>query len=190
MSQRAATRIPTILSPEEYLERELESSIRHEFVDGALYAMAGASDRHGIVVVNFAGLLSNHLPDRCLVFAQDMKLRVQAEKSTLFYYPDVLVTCSETDRANAYYREQPTLIVEVLSPSTERVDRTEKFHAYTAIPSLQEYVLADQDIPKVEIFRRRTAWTREEFFPESGSFTLESAGLDLTIAQIYRRVTF
>jgi len=189
MSQRATVRPPTLFSPEEYLEREMESAIRREFVDGAIYAMAGASDRHGIVVVNLASLLSNHLPDRCLVFAQDMKLRIKVENATLFYYPDVLVTCSDTDRVNAYFREQPVLIVEVLSPSTERVDRKEKFDAYTAIPSLQDYVLADQDIPKVEVFRRRAAWAREEFYP-GDSLTLESAGLDLTVERIYRRVRF
>lgn len=189
MSQRAHTRTQTLISPEDYLERELAASVKHEFVDGALYAMAGASDRHGAVTLAFGSALFNHLPAQCSVFTQDMKLRIKAEKAMLFYYPDVLVTCSATDRADRCFREQPILIVEVLSPSTERVDRTEKFDAYRRVPSLQEYVLADQDMPKVEMFRRRAAWAREEFYPED-SFTLESAVLDLMVAQVYRRVAF
>lgn len=189
MSQRAVTRTQTLLSPEEYLERELVAAVKHEFVDGSVYAMAGASDRHNLVAGNFFAILQAHMPDRCQVFMTDMKLRVEAKTATLFYYPDVFASCSEDDRANAYFREQPILIIEVLSPSTERVDRTEKFDAYRLIPSLQEYVLADQDMPKIEVFRRSNAWAREEFYPDD-SFTLESAGLNLTVAQVYRRVKF
>ncbi len=189
MSQHALSRTPALLSPEDYLERELVAPAKHEFVDGAVYAMAGASDRHNLVAGNLFAALQAHMPDRCEVFITDMKLRVKADAATLFYYPDVFVTCAETDRANRYFREQPILIVEVLSPSTERIDRTEKFDAYRRIPSLQDYVLADQDMPKVEVFRRRSAWAREEFYPED-RFTLDSAGLELSVAQVYRRVRF
>lgn len=186
MSQRAIRQ--TVLSPEEYLEQELLSSFKREFVDGALYAMAGASARHGLVSLNLAAAISNHLPDRCEVFTADMKLRVKIDAKTFFYYPDVLVSCAPNDRAT-HFREQPILIIEVLSPSTARIDRTEKLDAYKTIPSLMEYVIADQDMPQVEVFRRSNAWVREAFYPEH-RFTLQSVGLELTTAQIYRRVGF
>lgn len=186
MAQRAQTH--TLLSPDEYLEQELESPVKREFVDGAVYAMAGASERHNLVAGNLFALLHAHLPDRCKVFTADMKLRVKAEAATLFYYPDLMISCAEID-SNRYFHERPILLGEVLSPSTERVDRTEKFDAYRRIPSLMEYVLADQDTPKVEVFRRRAGWAREVYFPDD-RLTLESAALEMTVAQIYRRVKF
>lgn len=186
MSQRAT--VHTLISPDEYLEREQEGATKHEFVDGAVYAMAGASGRHNLVAGNIFAALHNHLAERCRVFTADMKLRIKAVAKTLFYYPDLMVSCAAEDQT-ADFIEQPVLVIEVLSPSTERIDRTEKFDAYRRIPSLQEYVLADQDMPKVEVFRRRTAWAREEFYPDDG-FTLESAALEMTVAQVYRRVAF
>lgn len=174
------------LSEADYLERELTSSIRHEFVDGVLYAMAGGSRRHDIVTGNIFAALHGHVKEPCNASTANMKVRIKVNASITHYYPDATVSCADADPL-AHFIEHPVLIVEVLSPSTERTDRGEKFEAYKTIPSLMEYVLADQDMPKVEIYRRRTAWVREEFYPED-AFTLESVGLNLTVEQVYRRM--
>ena len=117
-----------------------------------------------------------------------MKLRVIVETAECFYYPDVMVSCSEKDRAS-HFREQPLLLAEVLSDSTERTDRFEKFAVYKTIAGLQEYVLLAQDVPQVEVFRRRNAWQLETFFMHD-TITLESVELTLPVAQLYRRVKF
>jgi Uma2 family endonuclease len=176
------------MTADEYLAFEMQSPIKHEFVDGVIYAMSDASDRHGLLTLAFASALYRQLSDDCQAFVADMKLRVGARSPCVFYYPDILVSCAADDRER-YFREQPILIVEVLSPSTERVDRTEKLAAYASIPSLHEYVLADQDIPKIEIRRRRTAWQPEIYLPGDG-FRLDSVGIDLTIDGLYRRLDF
>lgn len=88
------TTTTTFLAVDAYLEGELESRTRHEYVDGEIYAMVGASDRHGLITLNLAGLLSQRLPDRCQVFSSDMKVRVQTVERDIFYYPDVLVSCN------------------------------------------------------------------------------------------------
>jgi Uma2 family endonuclease len=176
------------ISPDDYLARELDSVTKSEYVDGIVYGMSGASDRHGLVSGTFFLRLGNHLADECQVFMTDMKLRIVEGDVTVFYYPDVIVSCAADDRAR-YYREQPILLVEVLSPSTERIDRTEKLAAYRRIPSLMELVLAEQDIPKLEVFRRATGWASETYLPGDG-FRLESVSLDFTVDDIYRRLKF
>ena len=128
------------LSVTQYLNAEQHSHVKHEYINGEIYAMGRASGRHSLVALDLAGLLSAHLPDQCQVFITDMKVYIRAQIGEMFYYPDVLVSCAEDDRA-PYYREKPVLIAEVLSPSTERIDRYEKLHAYRQIPSLQEYPL-------------------------------------------------
>ena len=130
----------TFLSVDEYLAGELESQVRHEYVDGEVYAMVGASDRHGLITLNLAGLLSQRLPDRCQVFSSDMKVRIRTAERDIFYYPDVLVSCDPRDR-EPYYRQYPCLVVEVLSPHTARLDRFEKFMFYRQRDTLQEYLL-------------------------------------------------
>ncbi len=183
-----ALRSPRRWSVAEYLEFEETATERHEFVDGVVYAMLGGSDRHNLITGNLFIALGNHLPDRCQVFEHAMKLRVSIEKSELFFYPDVLVTCSDRDSAQLF-RERPILIAEVLSHSTERSDRTDKFAVYKGIAELQEYVLIAQDVPQIEIFRRRNAWRLETYFMDD-TITLESVELTLPVVQLYRRVTF
>jgi Uma2 family endonuclease len=176
------------LSVAEYFEIEEASATRHELVGGALYAMVGATDRHNLINTNLTGLLWAQRPSRCQVFAATMKLRIVFNADETYYYPDCLVSCAQDDRA-PLYREKPILLAEIASPSTERIDRGEKFQAYTMLPSLEEYLLIQQDIPQVEVFRRGHAWRGETFFLED-SIDVESLGLTLALADLYRDVTF
>ena len=183
MSQR---RPKMQISVAEYLAGERESAIRHEYVQGEVYAFAGASDRHNRIAGNIYAQLSAHLiKDPCEPFISDMKLKVSAE---VFYYPDVVVTC-DPPGGDAYYRSEPHLIVEVISPSTERIDRHEKMLAYKNVPTLQEYVLVMQDEMHVEIHRRLDeSWEVETFDNETDTLRLTSVDLNLKLSEIYRNV--
>ena len=173
------------ISETEYLQGEEFSALRHEYHDGRVYAMAGASDRHNLISSNVNALLNTNLPDECEVFVADMKVRIQAQRKVIFYYPDVMVSCAAMDRAK-YYRTQPRLIVEVLSQATERHDRGEKFWHYQQIPSLLEYLLIAQDAKEATLFRRSTGWLPEVY--HDGVIRLNSVGLDVPLDALYRRV--
>lgn len=116
-----------------------------------------------------------------------MKVAGKKEGKHFAYYPDIMVSCEENSGDNPYIRDNPCLIVEVLSPSTQRTDLKEKFDNYTIIPSLIEYVVVSQDTPYVRLFRRRTHWQAESYFADD-TFALESVGIEITVKQIYRRV--
>jgi Uma2 family endonuclease len=177
-----------IVTPEGYLARERESSHRHEFVNGVIYAMSGTSDRHNRIAGNLYSALNAHLPDRCVPYMSDMKLRIRLERTEFFYYPDSMVCCGATDQS-ADWRDNPLTVGEVLSPSTERVDRAEKHEAYMQIPSLQEYILIEQAMPRIELFRRSNQWQREILLAGD---TLHLPSIDFTIAidALYRRAEF
>jgi Uma2 family endonuclease len=183
-----ALRKPNRVSEQEYLDFENSSVTRHELVGGVIYAMVGGTDRHNLICGNVFALLHRDAPEECQVFSAQMKLRVALADEVDFFYPDVFVTCEADDR-DRHFRERPRLIVEVISPSTERDDRRDKFLTYTQIASLQEYVLITQDVPQVEIMRRRTAW-KPEFLFLNDQLHLESVGLTLPVAEIYRRISF
>jgi Uma2 family endonuclease len=174
----------TFLSGDEYLAGELESQVRHEYVDGEVYAMVGASDRHGLITLNLAGLMSQRLPERCQVFSSDMKVRIQTAERDIFYYPDVLVSCDPRDR-EPYFRQYPCLVAEILSPHTARLDRFEKFLFYRQLDTLQEFLLVSQDYRQVEVFRRSDQWRGDRY--TSGEVQLRSIDLAVTIDEIYRR---
>ncbi|MGZ5028753.1 MAG: Uma2 family endonuclease [Methylobacter sp.] len=182
MTNPAFTLPAPILTPEAYLlmENDNNTGPRHEFVNGLVYAMTGASRAHNRISGRLFVRLSLHLQgSRCEPFQSDMKVKVKRGDDIRFYYPDVQVACEEeTDR---YYNEHPCLIVEVLSDSTQR---TEKLMAYQTIERLQEYVLLSQDSPYLEIYRRRNAWQRESF-SEKQSVTLESIDLTLVVEELY-----
>jgi Uma2 family endonuclease len=173
------------VSAEDYLAAEHEGGWRQEFVNGTVYAMVGSSDRHNLISLNLALALSVALPDRCQVFTADMKLHIRSGRDERFYYPDVFVSCSPADRER-YTRSEPVFVAEVLSPTTERVDRTEKFEAYKTIASLEEYALVAQDEVRLELFRRRTGWQHEVFGPDD-TLALDSLNLSLPLASLYRR---
>jgi len=143
------------LSINEYLQGELESDIRHEFYDGHVYAMAGAGVKHNTISLNLAAILRQETRGTdCRAFIADMKLFIPELKR--FYYPDVLLACTPDDNEE-YYRKNPCLIVEVLSPSTEAIDRREKLHAYQNIESLQEYLMISQEKMQVEVYQRNAS---------------------------------
>jgi Uma2 family endonuclease len=141
------------LTPDEYLQMEEQSAIKHEYIDGYIYAMAGALDPHVTIAGNLFALLRNHVRGSgCRVYIADMKARI--ESLNRYYYPDVMVTCDQRDQETPAYKRFPCLIVEVLSNSTEAFDRGDKFADYQALESLQEYVLINTRRQRVECFRR------------------------------------
>jgi Uma2 family endonuclease len=171
----------------EYLASEKDSPVRHEYVDGQMYAMAGASDRHNRIALNLASRLNDHLNGgSCEVFIADMKVIVDP---VVYYYPDVVVAC-DPPGSDPYIRTQPRLIIEVVSPSTERIDRHEKSFAYRRVPSLQEYVLVLQDRMQVEVYRRQSGdeWTREIFTQPEEQVYFASVGCTLRVRDMYRNV--
>lgn len=182
-------KLKTRISVADYLTSEPTSPVKREFVEGHVYAMAGGSDNHNRIVGAIMVAMNTHLRDsNCEPFFGDIKVRVS---ETVYYYPDVLVSCEENPE-NQYFRNQPILIVEVISPSTERVDRSEKLLYYLQMPSLQEYVLVDQRSVNIEVHRRQAngGWLKFYFDESDDAFDLASIDLKIPIAYIYRRVQF
>ena len=172
------------ISVEAYLSGEPLSEVRHEYVDGQVYAMTGASDRHGLIVNALAYALTPAARQkRCQLFTSDMKVRLEIGGKTIFYYPDLLLSCNPQDR-EAYFRRSPCLIVEVLSVSTERIDRREKLLAYQSLPSLQAYLLVAQDQPQVTVYRRANDWQAEHY--TQGEIWLDCLDMTLPVAEIYQ----
>jgi Uma2 family endonuclease len=176
------------LSEQDYLSGELVSEIRHEYVDGEVYAMAGAGEAHNLIAGNiYAKLRDFARGGPCRVFISGMKLHVQTLKA--YYYPDILMTCDPTDN-NRNFKERPSLVVEVLYPGTEKTDRREKMLAYRTLPSLREYVLVATDKHQVEIYRRdeQGEW-KLAVVNQNDPMLLESVGASLTLDEIYEEVT-
>lgn len=171
------------LNPEKYLQGEILSETKHEYLEGKVYAMAGASRNHERIAGNVFGEIRNWLKNSpCEPFASDMKVKAGSN----FFYPDVMVVCEETN-PHEYYTQSPVIIIEVLSKSTRKTDETTKRVAYFNIATLQEYVLIEQDIVDVEICRRNKGWMSEHFFL-GDELCFESIGLTLTVEEIYARV--
>jgi Uma2 family endonuclease len=150
------------VSVEEYLEGERGSQLRHEYVEGHVYAMAGASDDHNRIAGNIFSFLHSALRGKlCEPFISDMKAKIPAQFASAFYYPDVMVACDPTDQEK-YYREHPVVIVEVLSPETRRTDEREKAIAYRLVSSVQVYLLVEQDRLRLTVLHRaENDWRRE-----------------------------
>ena len=171
------------ISQEEYLAGELVSDIKHELIDGRVYAMAGASKNHQRICANVAAEFRQHLKGGpCEAFSSDIKVNVGSN----FYYPDVLVVCDDDD-SEPYYTQTPVIIVEVLSPSTSREDRTSKRLAYINIPTLEEYVLIEQDFVSVEVLRKSADWQGKHYVL-GDTITFESIHLSLSVEALYERV--
>ncbi len=133
---------------------ELLADTKHEFIDGEVYAILGASENHNLLSLNMASELRNHLKGSpCRTFMADMKVKVASN----FFYPDVMVVCQD-DNDNEYYKTAPVIIVEVLSKSTRRFDQTDKRLRCQRIPSLEEYVLIEQDKGEIEVFSKKDQW--------------------------------
>lgn len=171
------------ISEEEYLQGELYSDVKHELIDGVAYAMAGVGKNHERIAVNISRLLGNFLINSpCEPFSTEVKVKVGGN----FFYPDAMVVCDDpTD--NEYYTESPTILVEVLSKSTRRTDETIKRMAYQSIPSLQEFILIEQDFVDIEVCRRNEGWLPRHYFL-GDQFVLESIGISMSVEDIYHRV--
>jgi Uma2 family endonuclease len=171
---------------DEYLRLESASEQRHEFVDGLLYAQAGASRRHNHIVVNITRRLGDAAERaNCELMVADVKLRVTER---FIYYPDIMVVCDPSDD-DALIASKPCLVIEVLSPSTEDLDHREKLFAYRQVASLEHYLIIAQDQPRVECWSRSDAarWQLTDLRGE-GVIQLSCPALDLTLADIYRGV--
>jgi Uma2 family endonuclease len=171
---------------ETYLVEELQHTVRHEYLNGQVYAMVGVSVRHNLINGNLYMALRHHLKGTpCRVLIAEVKVRIKTQQQERFYYPDVMVTCEPL--RDPYYQTQPKLVIEVLSEATKRLDRTEKFEGYRLLPSLEEYVLVAQEPRWVEIYRRRTNWQRE-IYQANTSLLLETVALSLPLSAIYEGV--
>ena len=182
-----------VMTPEAYLAFERASAEKHEYYDGEVYAMTGASATHNLIVGNVVASLHAQLRQRpCLVYPSDM--RVKTLSTILYTYPDVSVVCGEPqfEDAAADTLLNPAVIVEVLSPSTERYDRGKKFQHYRTLVSLQEYVLIAQDGPRIERFTRQAddTWLLADAAEMGAALALESIQCNLALADVYEKVTF
>lgn len=173
------------MSVADYLAFEEKSEVKHEYVGGEIHAMGGASREHNIISLNIAsGLRSLLRGGPCEVFISDFKVRLEIAREDIFYYPDVVVSCHPSDRER-YFLKSPSIVFEVLSPSTETIDRREKHMNYRHAPSLEEYVLISQERREVTIFRRSTGWQGEIFTSPEAVVEFRAVGQSMTIAEIY-----
>ena len=165
------------VSIEEYMELDQVSPVRYEYWEGQLVAMSGGNRDHALIATNIIAALRQHIKAPCRLYNSDLKVQIAADK---FLLPDVHVTCDPADLVGKIQAvRSPRLIVEVLSPTTERADRGRKFFAYQRLPSMQEYVLVNHRVQFVEVYRRKERqWTYETY--RSGEI-VELVSLDLTI---------
>lgn len=178
------------LSAADYLAFEETSRVRHEYLGGEIHAMAGESLAHNTIAGNvFSALRGRLRGGPCRAFMENVKVRLEVAREEIFYYPDVVVTCHPTEDER-HFVARPTVIFEVLSPSTENTDRREKKANYRHAPSLEEYVIVAQDRREVTVFRRTNHWLPESVSDEGGVVALHSLGQSLTLAEIYEDVRF
>ncbi len=178
------------MSPQEYLKWEKTQEIRHEYIDGEVFAMTGGTKPHNRIAFNFGTELDDYLAEKgCELYISDVK--VQVSPSGPYHYPDVVVTCDPRDRESIDMVQYPCLIVEVLSPSTEAFDRGKKFTHYRQSSSLQEYVLIESEQIGVECFRRNEEglWVLHTY-GEEDNLILESVGMTIPVSKLYRQVRF
>lgn len=178
---------------EQYLALERNAESKHEYLRGEIYAMAGVSRTHSLISSNLNGELRQALRKRqCEAHAGDVRVRVS--ETGLYTYPDVLVACEPVDFLDDYVDTllNPIIIFEVLSPSTEKYDRGEKFAHYRRLPSLKTYVLVSQDKARIEVFERQPddRWLLTEYSGLEGTIYFPAIDVNLNLADIYERVTF
>lgn len=177
------------MTTDDYLAGEAVSPVKHEYVDGLVYAMAGASEAHVTVAGNVFALLRSHLRGGpCRVYISDMKLHV--EQASAFFYPDVFVTCAAADAQRPQVKEDAQVVIEVLSDGTEGYDRGEKFACYRRLATLQEYVLIDPRRCSVEVFTRRDDGWLLRPVAEDGRLSIESLDFKCDLAAVYEDVVF
>jgi Uma2 family endonuclease len=176
---------PPFMTVDEYLEFEEKSPLRHEYVNGAIYAMTGASVAHaritGELIIAFRGHLRG---GPCEAFSTDLKLLIRSDTDDIFYYPDVMVAC-QRERWGTNYVRDPKLVAEILSPSTQHIDRREKAMTYRRMASVEEDVLLAQDDQKIIVQRRAQNWRPQLYTGPQAIAEFRSIGLSVPLAQIY-----
>jgi len=184
---QALSKPEQLVSVKDYLEGEQLSELRHEYIGGRIYAMAGASDDHNRMVRNIYNALNQLLRSkRCEPIMQDMKLRIPSGQA--FYYPDVLVARDQADNAK-YFRERPTVVFEVSSPETALTDQREKWYAYALVESLKLYVLVCPDKRELTVLRRGKPgpWLPEVLQGGDSVLKLPEIQVEIPLARIYER---
>ncbi len=188
-----AERRHPFISPQAYLHLERQAEVKSEYINGQIYAMAGASRRHNRITFNVAALIHAQLRNGpCEGFANDMRVKIAA--ANVYTYPDIVVACGEAEYEDAELDTllEPTLIIEVLSDTTEKYDRGKKSSYYQQIESLQEYVLISQDVARIECYTRLAdhRWMLTPVITLEADVSLASIGCVLPLADIYARVQF
>lgn len=182
----ALNQLQTLMSEAEYLAHYAQNSAeKFEYINGELWAMAGASRRHNIIAGNaFAALKMNLRGSPCFPFMSDFRVKCRHN----YYYPDVVVDCANSDENQA---TKPILIIEVLSDSTRKMDLSFKLHDYKNMPSLQEYCVIEQDFMRVAVYRRTDDWKGTEYAIHAETeITFDSIGVTLLLAEIYENIVF
>jgi Uma2 family endonuclease len=186
-----AARKIELVSVDDYLEGELRSPIKHEYLGGAVYAMAGARNLHNVIATNWLVAVGRQLLGRPYrPFNSDTKVRLRLPTQTRFYYPDGMIVC-HANPPDDFFQDNPVVVAEVLSEATRRIDEGEKKDAYLAIPSLTAYLLIETDRPRVVVHRR----TETVFMPEvyeglDATIALDDLGCSISLAELYERVDF
>jgi Uma2 family endonuclease len=179
-----------LFSLEQYFEIEARSSILHEYVAGVIYDMADPSQDHDIIAMNLAAPLHAHVQDRpCRVYLGRRELQFNIGEDDFVYRPDIWMACGEARNEEGGYVDEPCLVIEVLSPSTARFDRREKMFSYREVPSIEEYVIVAQKAAGVTIHRRSEQWRPRVLQSLDDILELQSAGLTLPLARIYKGVS-
>ncbi len=180
-----ALRRPDLIALEDYLANEANAPVKSEFLAGEFYAMAGCTAVHNqLAGALYAAFLAHLKGKPCRVFVSDMKVKLRYDGEETVYYPDVMVDCTGL-APDAVLATDPTVVAEVLSQSTERTDRREKWFLYRNIPALQEYLLMDQTRPEITVFRRSTHWSAEILSAPDAAVDIPSIGFRCTVDDIY-----
>jgi len=180
-----------LVSVDDYLAGELVSPIKHEYLGGVVYAMAGARNAHNLIASNCQGALHSRLRGKpCRAYNSDTKIRVRMTHQIRFYYPDASVICRSNPPTDSF-QDDPAVLVEVLSKRTRRIDEGEKKDAYLTIPSLCAYVLIEQETPTVVVFRRiEQGYVRELYQGLEAVIPLPEIDIELPLAEVYDGVEF
>jgi Uma2 family endonuclease len=175
-----------LVSVEDYLAGELISPVKHEYLGGMIYAMAGGRNVHNLIASNTLVALGSRLRGRrCRAFNSDTKIRIRLPTQVRFYYPDVSVICRPNPQTDSY-QDDPTVLVEVLSRRTRRIDEEEKKDAYLTIPALGIYLLIEQETPAIVVYRRtENGFVREVFQGHDAVLPLRDIEIDLPLAEVY-----
>jgi Uma2 family endonuclease len=180
-----------LVSVEDYLAGELASDIKHEYIGGYVYAMAGSTTAHNRIATNFVGSMHRQLRGQpCESFNSDTKVRIKFPTHTRFYYPDGMVVC-EPNPPESSYQDRPVVIAEVVSDATRRIDEGEKREAYVTIPTLAAYLIIETERPRVVVHRRTdSGFIAEAYEGITSTIPLNAIDAELPLGELYERVEF